>query len=518
MSNLETFFILMFAAVLLVGVAQKLRIPYPIALVIGGGVISFIPGLHPIEFDPNLILVIVLPPVLYYGAFGISFREFKKNWGDIFSLALGLVVATTVIVAIIFKWLFPQFHWALAFAFGAIVSPPDAISAITILKGFQISSRLVTLLEGESLVNDASALILYRLALTALFAGTFSLLEGIIEFSEVVFGGVIVGIALGVLFQLFSRRYLEPVLGVVFSFLIPYITYISATFIGGSGVLAVVISGLIGSKILVEHHSSLRRIVGYANWDIFTIFMNCFVFIVIGLQLRTIVEALTTSQMVLYAGYATFITLAMVIVRMLWVYAKFVFFYTPTDKEEVFREALVIGWSGMRGIVSLAAAIALPFNFSGSELPLEGRNEIIFMTFVVIFLTLTIPGLSLPSLIRWLKIKGHSGVGETEKIRALLSKIAEEKLRHLHSTKFINEKEFEFLKAYFIAQSQVQEMSHAENYNLKDLENARLKVIRAQRKKLLELWKLSEIDDKLLAHLENELDMIELHVSRAELK
>lgn len=525
MNSLETIFILLFVAVLLIGIAQKFRVPYPIALVLGGTAIGFIPGLHTIYFDPNLILVLVLPPILYYGAFGISFREFKRNWRDIFSLALGLVVATTIVIAIIFKWMFPEFPWSLAFAFGAIVSPPDAISATTILKRFAISSRLVTLLEGESLINDASALILYKLSLIALFSGTFSFLEGGIEFTQVVFGGITVGFTLGFLFQLFSRRYLEPVLGVVFSFIIPYITYIIANFIEVSGVLAVVVSGLIGSRIVLAHHSSLRRVLGYATWDIFIIFLNCFVFILIGLQLRTITSTLTMNQMLLYSGYALLISFAMVVVRMIWVYVKISFSYLKDFKDSehsadslpVFREAALIGWSGMRGIVSLAAAIALPFNLPNG-LPLEGRSEIIFITFVVILITLLIPGLTLPALLRWLKIQSHSGHSEVDEIRSQLAKIADDKLHHLHSSNIINKREFDFLKAYFIAQIRVQEMFHAEEYHLQNVEMARLKVIQAQRKRLLELWKISEIDDKLLNHLENELDMVELHIARGELK
>lgn len=524
MFNFETILILLFAAIILVGVAQKFRVPYPIALVLGGTVIGFIPGLQPIYFDPNLILIIVLPPVLYYAAFGISFREFKKNWKDIFSLALGLVFVTTLVIGVIFKFLFPEFHWALAFAFGAIVSPPDAISATTILKRFSINTRLVTLLEGESLINDASALVLYKLAVMALLSGSFSFLDGGFEFIKIGSGGILVGITLGLILQLFSRRYLEPTLGVVFSFVIPYIIYIVANYIEVSGVLAVVVSGLIGSRILVTHHSSLRRVLGYATWDIFIIFLNCFVFILIGLQLRAITEMLTTQQIFLYFLYALIITFAMIAVRMAWVYAKSGIYFLKSRNNskspecfQILREAAIIGWSGMRGIVSLAAAIALPFtNLNGS--PLEGRNEIIFITFVVILLTLLIPGLSLPILLGWLKIESYSEHDEAINIRHQLSKIAEEKLQYLLTSHKISEMEHKFLKAYFIAQVHVQEMAHAAENKLLNVEEARLKVIQAQRKFLLDRWKLNEINDKLLSHLENELDMSEVHIARAELK
>jgi monovalent cation/hydrogen antiporter len=371
MESLQTIFILIFAAVLLIGIAQKIRVPYPIALVVGGAAIGFIPGLHAVNFDPILILVIVLPPILYYAAFGISFREFRQNWREIFSLALGLVVFTTFVIGIIFKLMFPQFPWALAFAFGAIVSPPDATAATTILKRFSITSRLVTLLEGESLINDASAIVLYKLALTALLSGTFSFIDGGIEFTKDVVGGVAIGFATGFLFQLFARRYLEPVVGVVFSFTIPYMTYLAAYSLGVSGVLAVVVNGLIGARVLLTHHSSLRRVLGYAAWDIFIILLNCFVFILIGLQLRPLTNLMTIGQIVLYTAYGFLIFVAMLTLRMLWVYTKAGRTYVKALKKpksalvcsQIMREAVVVGWSGMRGIVSLAIALALPMGY-----------------------------------------------------------------------------------------------------------------------------------------------------------
>ena len=221
MESLEIIFFLLLSAVLLVGIAQKIHVPYPLILILGGAAISFIPGIGNIYFNPNLVLTIFLPPILYYSAFGISFREFQGSWKNIFSLALGLVAFTTIVIGIIFKWLFPQFSWALAFAFGAIISPPDAVAVTSILKRFAINSRLITLLEGESLINDASAIVIYKISMVALLTSSLSLSEGSGEFLYVVVGGIIAGIVLGILFQMFSKHYLEPILGVVFSFTIP---------------------------------------------------------------------------------------------------------------------------------------------------------------------------------------------------------------------------------------------------------------------------------------------------------
>lgn len=308
MESLETIFFLLLSAVLLVCIAQKIHVSYPIVLILGGAAISFIPGIDDIFFDPNIVLMIFLPPILYYSAFGISFREFQRNWKNIFSLALGLVALTTVVVAFIFKWLFPQLPWPLAFAFGAIVSPPDAIAVTSILKRFDINSRLVTLLEGESLINDASAIVIYKISMTALMTGSYSLKNGSWEFFYIALGGVAVGIMTGLGFQFFSRRYLEPALGVVFSFTIPYVTYTIADILHVSGVLAVVVNGLIGARILHTHRSSLRRVLGYAVWDIFVLLLNCLVFILIGLQVRTIASEMTPHQIMTYTGYAFLIS------------------------------------------------------------------------------------------------------------------------------------------------------------------------------------------------------------------
>lgn len=525
MGSVETIITLMFAAVLLIGVAQKMHVPYPIALVLGGTAIGFIPGLHPLNFDPNLILVIVLPPILYYGSFGIAYREFQKNWKVIFSLALGLVVFTTLVIGVIFKWMFPQYSWALAFAFGAIMSPPDVTAATAILKRFSISSRLLAILEGESLINDASAIVLYRIAVVALLSGSFSVIDGGIEFFKGVFGGILIGVITGFLLQLFSRKYLEPVLGVVFSFTIPYITYVLASWLEVSGVLAVVVNGLIGSRILLTHHSSLRRVLGYATWDIFILLLNCFVFILIGLQLRGITQELTREQLLLYTGYAVLISAAMVLVRMMWVYGKAAIAYVkalssskaPTLCPQILREAALISWSGMRGIVSLAVALGLPYYLSNG-MPLEGRNVVIFMTFVVILITIIIPGLTLPTLIRWLKIQHYSKSEEETNIRNELTKIAKEHLSRLLNTQSINQIEYDFLKSYFQSHLRVLEMSHHAEHRLPNVEEARLKIIQSQRKKLIEMWERGEIDDRLLTHMENELDVEEIHIARAELK
>lgn len=525
MENLEIIFFLLLMAVLLVGIAQKIHVPYPIILILGGAALSFVPGSETIYFNPNLVLLIFLPPILYYSAFSISFREFQENWKNIFSLALGLVALTTLVVGIIFKWLFPQFPWALAFAFGAIISPPDAVAVTSILRRFAINTRLITLLEGESLINDASAIVIYKISMVALMSGTLSISQGGFKFLYVVAGGILIGFVTGFLFQTFSKRYLEPVLGVVFSFTIPYVTFIFADLLEVSGVLAVVVNGLVGARILHSHHSSLRRILGYAVWDILFILLNCLIFILIGLQVRKIAGEMSTHQMFIYSGYALLFALSMAIVRLIWVYTRAAFSYSDALQHrhasqhctQIIKESAIVGWAGMRGIVSLAIALALPFTFPNG-MPLEGRNEVVFITFVVILITLVIPGLTLPYLIRWLQLQPVDKDGIEQKVRKQLAQHADELITSYLTTKVINQKEYRFLKSYFHSQHKVLELAHMVESNLSGVELARRKIIHSQRTKLIEIWKQHEIDDKVLTHLENELDMLETHIARGNLK
>jgi CPA1 family monovalent cation:H+ antiporter len=322
MNTFETIILLMTLAIVLVGIALRLRIPYPLALVLGGAALGFTPGLNEIPFSPNLVLVIVLPPTLYYAAYSIPFKEFRRNIQDILWLALGLVMVTTLFIGLLFKWLFPELPWALAFTFGAIISPPDAVAATAILRRFTISSRLLTVLEGESLINDATGLVLYRISVIALLSGIFSLTEASLEFTKVAVGGILIGMMTGYLLHAFSSRFLDPILAVVFSFTIPYLTYILADLLQVSGVLAVVINGLIGSRMMVTKFAALTRVIGWAAWDILIILLNCFIFILIGLQLPGVIHRLTMEKILIYFGYGVILTVATILIRFVWVYLR----------------------------------------------------------------------------------------------------------------------------------------------------------------------------------------------------
>lgn len=521
MSTLHTFILLMAAAIILVGVAQRMRIPYPLILVLGGAAMGFVPFLKDISYNPQTILTIVLPPILYYGAFWTSFREFRSNLWDIFSLALGLVCVTTLFIGLLFKWIFPEYPWALAFAFGAIVSPPDATAVTAILKRFNISSRLLTVLEGESLVNDAGALVLYKLAIVALLTGTFSWSEGSFDFLKSVGGGILLGLVFGFAVQRFSSLFLPPVVGVMFSFIIPFITYILADSLGVSGVLAVVVNGLLLSRIYVTQLASVRRILAVTPWDMFIIFLNCFVFILIGIQLSTIMAKLPLTKLAEYSFYGVVFSLALLVIRMVWVYFKHGIAYVKARRDpslaatcpQILREGAILSWAGMRGIVSLTAVLALPFAHADGT-PVIGRDAAVYITFVVILLTLLIPGLTLPTLMRWLKI--HHQPDKSLKVhRKRLLEVAKSEIQAFAE---LNPEEREFLLNYFHSRHHIVEISSSKKKRMQDLDMIRRKILEAQRQQLLKMLDSGEIDDKLLKLLELELDQEELLLIRAEIR
>jgi monovalent cation/hydrogen antiporter len=328
------------------------------------------------------------------------------------------------------------------------------------------------------------------------------------------------GITMGLITQTFSKHLLDPIVGVIFSFTIPYMTYILADFFEFSGVLAVVANGLIGSRVLMTHSSSLRRVVGVATWDIFIILLNCFVFILIGAQLGTIISEMSSKEFHLYIAYGVMITLMVMALRMAWVYIECsIAYYRGEKRPQMFKEAALIGWSGMRAIVSLAAALALPFTLSDGT-PLPGRDDVIFMTFVVIMLSLLVPGLSLPVVIKWLKISHHSEHdskhGTAATLRKQLAHIAEKEIHRLHAIAHLNDEEKEFFTHYFHARQRVYETPNV-NPQQDSLHSTRINILRVQREQLLKMWKNREIDDMHLRLLGRELDIEESLSARAEI-
>src|SRR5207344_1866912 len=386
----------------LLALAPILRLPLPILLVAGGIVLGFAPGLPHLVLAPDIVLVAVLPPLLYSGAFFTSLRDLRTNRRPIAFLALGLVVATMAIVAVVaHEWI--GLSWAVAFRLGAIVSPTDALAATEIASRLGAPRRVVSLIEGESLVNDGTALVLYRAALGAAIGGTFSLLHTSAQIVVDVAGGIAVGLAVGWVVRMVRRRIDDPPIEVAIAVLSGYLAYLPAVAIGVSGVLAAVTIGVYMGWHTPELTNERTRLTGDAFWEILVFLVNALLFGLVGLQLRSIVDALSGIPTAKLAGYALLVSAAVILTRMVCVP---VFTYLPRWAFRSIREhdpyppwqyPAVLSWAGIRGAVSLVAALALPADF-------PDRDLIVFLTFAVIVSTLVFQGLTLPGLIRVLGV------------------------------------------------------------------------------------------------------------------
>ena len=513
MRLLEVILFLMLFAAALGWVARHFRFPYPIALVIGGGALGLVPQLPQLPFDPQFILVLVLPPILYQAALLTSWRDFKANIGPISLLAIGLVIATTLAVGGILKFLVPDIPWAAAFVLGAIVSPPDAVAATAILSRLNIPRRVVTVLEGESLVNDASGLVLYKFAVAAVLTGAFSLLDASIEFAGVATGGVVIGTLMGLLFVFIHRHLGDTFIEVLTSLLVPYIAYIIAESLHTSGVLAVVAAGLVRGRYAPEIVSADMRIMARAAWNLLVFLLNSLVFILIGIQLSGIagrLEGYTPWQLFLYG---TLISAVAILVRFAWIYLAT---YLPRLLSSAARrrgpappeaEVFIMSWCGMRGIVSVAAALALPLTQDdGAAFP--QRDLIIFLTFVVIAATLVLQGLTLAPLIRQLRVGADwSGQEEEQHAKMALTKVAIAAIGELAAKEKIPEALAERIRAEFAEKVTlaipVGEVLHSGADPAKLLRRA---AIAAERRELIRIWRENQISDDVLHHLEEDLD------------
>jgi CPA1 family monovalent cation:H+ antiporter len=504
------------AAIALAWLARHLGLPYPIALVVGGAAIGFVPGLPRLPFDPNLMLVLVLPPILYQAALFTSWRDFRANLGSISLLAVGLVIATTVAVAAMLKWLVPELPWAVAFAFGAIVSPPDAVAATAIMSRMNVPRRIVTLIEGESLVNDASGLVLYRFAVAAALTGTFSLVHATGQFVLVAAGGIVVGIVIARFFVAIHRRVGDTLMEMMLSLMLPYLAYLAAETLHLSGVLAVVAAGLVRGRYAPEAFSAQARIAAYSLWRVVVFAVNCLVFILIGLQLPDLVAGLAGTSLGQAIGYGVLLSVVAMVVRLAWVFPGA---YLPRlvrgrfgRREPVppWQNVAVVGWCGMRGIVSLAAALALPLTLTDGS-PFPGRDLLVFLAFVVIFVTLVVPGVTLGPLVRALKVGGDWSVhDETTLARAETARAALAELERLERERDVTPEIAASLRSDFEARlvraaPTALALAHGDDPWC----SARRAVVRAERQRLVALWREGRIGDEVLHEIERELDFEE---------
>ena len=510
---LELVLLLMICAVALGWLARHFKYPYPIALVIGGALLGMIPRLPQFPFDPQLILVVVLPPILYQAALLTSWSDFKVHLRSISLLAIGLVIVTTLAVGITLKLMVPSVPWAAAFVLGAIVSPPDAVAATTILSRLNIPRHLVTILEGESLVNDASGLVIYKLAIVAVLTGAFSFADATAQFALVSVGGVLIGIVVGFVFVEVHKRLGDPFIEVITALAIPYIGYIAAESLNVSGVLAVVAAGLVRGRYAPEIVSAEMRIMARSVWNVLVFMLNSLIFILIGIQMSDVMDTLGRYPLSHLMLMGTAITVVAVIVRFVWVYpAAYLPRWFPglVNKQAPQlrrRELGIISWCGMRGIVSLAAALALPATLPNGD-PFPARDLIIFLTFFVIAATLIGQGLTLAPLIRRLKVGSDwSMVEEQQLVRTAMSAAAVAAVdAHLVQADapaaWGDSLRAEIAERVALAAPEGLEQT-ARDQLLRQLRHV---AIHAERRELIRLWRENEIGDEVMRHQEELLD------------
>jgi Na+/H+ antiporter len=492
--------------------AGLVRVPYPILLVLGGLVLGFVPGVPRAELPPELVLLLFLPPLLYQAAFFSSPRDLRADARAITLLAVGLVLATMGAVAVVAHDLV-GLPWAAGFALGAIVSPTDPLAATAIARRLGVPRRLVTLLEGESLVNDATALVAYRIAVAAAVGGSFVAWEAGLRFLAGVAGGVAIGLLVGWLVAEVRRRLDDPPVEIVVSVVTGYAAYLPAERLGVSAVVAAVTAGLYVGWRAPELASPGTRLLGFSFWEVLVYLLNAILFILVGLQLHPILSELSDSSVVTLVGQGALVSAVVIAVRLGWEftvpYLVRMLDRRPSQRARRSgpRERLVVGWSGMRGAVSLAAALALPEDF-------PQRNLIIFVTFAVMLATLVLQGLSLPWLIRALALHRDDSEAQEElrgRLRATDAALA--RLEELTDEEWTREDTVERLRglyqfrrrrlkarAGYLADDGSQDRSLAYQRLVREL-------LEAQRREIVLLRNQGEISNEVMHRIERELDL-----------
>ncbi len=496
----------------LLALAPVLRLPLPILLVAGGVVMGFIPGLPQVAMPPELVLIAVLPPLLYSGAFFTSLRDLRTNRRPILLLAFGLVAATMGTVAVVaHEWL--DLPWAVAFTLGAIVSPTDALAATEIASRLGAPRRVVSLIEGESLVNDGTALVLYKAAAGAAVGSAFSLLDTSGRIVLNVVGGIAVGLAVGWVVRQVRRRIDDPPIEVAIAFLSGYLAYLPAVAAGVSGVLAAVTIGVYMGWHTPELTTERTRLSGDAFWEILVFLVNALLFVLVGLQLRTIAATLpgiSTSRLVLDAAL---VSATVILTRIVWVP---VFTYLPRRLFRAVREhdpyppwqwPIVISWAGIRGAVSLVAALALPQGF-------PQRGLILIVTFAVIVATLVLQGLTLPRLIRWLGVTDDGGADrEDAKARIKAAEAALARLEELVDSGSVHPHTAERLRGAlgFRRDRFLARLDDGDDGGIEARSAAYQRVMRelleAERAALISLRNDRVIDDTVMQRVQRDLDL-----------
>ena len=519
MQNIATVIILLTVVTALAEVTDRIKIPYPILLVLAGIGIGLFPGLPRISLSPETVFLIFLPPVLYAAAWNTSWPDFKAAKRPITLLAIGCVIFTTCAVAMVAHLFIPDLGWPEAFVLGAIISPPDAVAATSATKGLGLPKRVITILEGESLVNDATGLIAYRYAVAAVVSGAFEFWEAGLQFIAVAVGGIALGLLMGYIFKWIHKVTPDnPTTDTTLTFLTPFITYLIAEGIHVSGVLAVVVAGLFLSWNSSTIFSQQTRLQANGTWNTAIFILNGTIFILIGLQLPEILMMLGDYSFSTLLKYGAIVSAAVIVGRIIWVYPAT---YIPRIISKSIRKreprpsprlVTIVAWSGMRGVVSLAAALALPLTIAGSS-PFPNRNLIIFLTFCVIFSTLVLQGLTLRPLIKWFGIKPDDKEHQDEQAARL--KLASSIIEHIeenYSLALSDEVLNQIKTKYEIRIQRLRKdvgKQRMDEAQISEFHRIQQELLDKERKFILQLRTESKISDEAMRRIEYELDLEE---------
>lgn len=512
--------------------SQRLKISYPIFLVIGGLLISFIPGTPRINVDPELVFLIFLPPLLFEAAWYSSWNQLLKWRRSILMLGFGLVIATSAAIAYFSIQIIPGFTLALGFLLGGIISPPDAVAATSVLKGMDVPKRGLTILEGESLVNDAASLTIFRFAIAAILTGEFVMQKAAVDFAVLSVMGVVVGLVIAHILYLVMRYWVKASSIITpMTLIAPYLMYIVAEQFEWSGVLSVVSGGLFLSFRSNDFLNFNTRMQTREVWATVGFLLNGFVFILIGLELPVIIDGLGAYSPKEAIQYALLISIMVILIRIILVYISA---FVPRllskriraeEESPGLKLPFIIGWAGMRGVVSLASALAIPLVLNNGE-PFPHRNLILFITFVVILVTLVFQGLTLPFFIKWLKVEEvDKYIPEEEQIEAMRIELGKNQIEYLDTHYAYEMQQYEsiaHIKELLVMNVTAAELSLYEEdkratlTTIRDLQRkVNQELIDLRREGLRKFRQEKKYDDEIIRILEHNLDLEEARLHKS---
>ncbi len=518
---------ILFLVAALAVLAKRVAVPYPIILVIGGLILSALPGAPRVELEPNIVFLVFLPPLLFSAAFHTSWREFKRNLVSILLLAFGLVGFTVFGVALVTRWILPGFDWQLGLVLGAVVATTDPISAVATARKLGIPRRISDLLEAESLLNDGSGLVALRFTAALVVTGvTPTFLQGVGQLFYLISAGIAIGLVVAYLISRIQRSIAESSIEITISLITPYVAYLAAESAHCSGIMATLACGIYLGRQSSGFYSLHARVESSAFWRTLDFILNGIVFLVLGLQLPSIladIEGLGIGNMALDA---TLFCLLVVVIRLLWVFPSGWLtskFRDPRIARHVAamppRALFILGWSGMRGVLALAAAISLPERLSNGQ-PFPQRNLIIFLTFCVIFVTLVLQGLSLPALIRRLGLSGASATAEKEEeetarkqmISAAMQAIAEMREQEARNPAVLDHLEHFYQRRLALITEQEQSESNGiwNRREVREYDDLSYRLRSIERQVALRLRDEHKIHDEVLREIERELDLLDV--------